>query len=721
MSHAVRSVLRGTLSVDRSRLDPLAALRLALGVALPLVVGLLVDRPLDGAAAAGGAFFAGFASFAVGYRRRVRSVLLASVVIALSSFAGAAVGHDVRLLVPTVAVWGFAAGMCVSLGLAPGIIGTQAVIGLLVITQYSMPLQDAVGRAALVGVGGLLQALLVVAVWPLRRSPVERRATGEVYRSLAAYAQDLAGGYAAPPDAAALTAAGESLGDPQPFARGDGVLAFRALLDEAEQLRTTLAALGHLRALLAEVATRAQAVQALDDLAREAAGVLTAVADAVEEPLAGARVAALEAVGPDAEPQRWERLRAAARVIEEQAAGAGPARAHAGPSLLVEVARRVEDLLASLLAVALVTGADDHRVPRVRTPLAQDVGATLRANLTTRSTTYRHAVRLAVTLGLGTALAAFLPFEHRYWLPLTALVVLRPDFASTFTRGLSRILGTAVGAVVATGVAAGLQPGPWLLALLVALTAFACYAVLFANYALFGLAVTGFVVFLLSFIGLPGAATVVDRIEATVLGGLLALLAYAVWPTWERVNLSEQVARLLEAQDRYGRALLDQYAAASPDLSAAQDLRAAARLARTNAEASVARALGEPGAAAVEPLAAVGAAARRYALAALALQAHLPEVRAATAAPELARLSSLLGETSAELVASLRQERRPGRVPALRQAQDALRHRLREDPDDLDAAVLDVEVDQLVSSVLDMAVRLRQAPAVGPRRGLLRR
>jgi len=540
-------------------------------------------------------------------------------------------------------------------------------------------------------------------------------------RSLAAYAEDLAGGHAAPPDSAPLTDARATLGDPQPFARGDGVLAFRALLDEAERLRTTLAALGHLREPLSRVAVRASAVQALDVVAHEAAGVLSAVADAVEEPVAGARVAALEAVGPDAAPHRWERLRAAAEAVQVQAAAAGPAQAHAGPSLLVEVDRRVEDLLASLLAVVLVTGGAAPGPQRVRATLAQDVGATLRANLTLRSAPYRHAIRLAVVLGLGTALAAMLPFEHRYWLPLTALVVLRPDFASTFTRGLSRILGTAVGAVVATGLAAGLQPGPWLLAVLVALTAFAGYTVLFANYALFGLAVTGFVVFLLSFIGLPGPSAVLDRIEATVLGGLLALLAYAVWPTWERVLVSEQVARLLEAQDRYGRALLAQYASASPDLSAAQELRAQSRLARTNAEASLGRALAEPGAAAVEPLVAVGAASRRYALAALALQAHLPQVRGAAAAPELERLSLLLGQASTELVASLRRGRRPGRIPPLRQAQGALQHRLREDPDDLDAAVLDVEVDQLVSSVLDMAAQLRQAPAVGPRRGLLHR
>ena len=716
MPSAARTILRDTVVLDRSRVDAVTSLCLAFGVALPLGVGLLLDRPLDGAAAAGGAFFAGFASFTVGYRRRVRSVLLASLAIGVSTFVGAVVGQDVRLLAPTVALWAFGAGLVVCLGPAPRIIGTQAVVGLLVITQYPMPVTDATGRAALVVVGGLVQALLVVAAWPLRRAPVERRAVGAAYRSLAAYARSLADGHASPPDGAAFGAARSALADPQPF--GDGAAAFRALLEEAERLRTTLAALGHVRGPLSGVPVRAQAVQALDVLAADVAVVLEQVAVAVEARRSSLRVEGLVAAGPAATPERWVRLAASADVLAQHAADAGPASAHLGPSLLGEVRGRVEDLLSSLHAAVAVRGGDTPHPAGGR--LTTDVRATLRANLTLRSAAYRHALRLSVTLAVGTALAARLPFEHRYWLPLTALVVLRPDFTSTFTRGLSRILGTAAGAVVASALAVGLQPGPLLFAVLVAVTAFAGYAVIFANYALYGLSVTGFVVFLLGFTGLPGAAAVVDRIEATVLGGALALLAYAVWPTWERVRVNEQLARLLQAQERYGGLLLRQYADAAPDLAAAQDLRAAARLARTTAEESVARALSEPGGGRVQALSAVAAAARRYALAALALQAHLPQVTASRASAELRGLADELAVVAEELAAALRAGRAPGSLPPLRATQERLRDRLRARPDDLDAAVLDVEVDQLVGSVLEVAEQLAVLAQADQRR-LLRR
>ncbi len=699
------SLVKATFALDRSKLDATSGLRLAVGVALPLLVGLLLDRPLDGAAAAGGAFFAGFAAFTVGYRARVRSVLFATVAVAFSTFVGAAVGQETILLVPTVALWGFVAGLVVSLGFGPGIIGTQAVIGLLIITQYSMPLPDAVGRAGLVAAGGLGQALLVVSLWPLRRAPVERRALGAVYRSLAAYALVLARGHAAPPDSAPLGAARTALADPQPW--GDGAAAYTALLEQAERLRTTLAALGHARATLAQVADRTAAVQALDTLVADAAGVLTAVAAAAEQPRSADRRTGLARAD---DGDRWARMEVEAGHLMRAAAVAGPARAHLGPSLLAEVQGRATDLMDSLRAVVQLEPGGPVQAPRGR--LTTDARATLRANLTLRSSAFRHALRLAVTLAIGTALAARLPFEHRYWLPLTALVVLRPDFTSTFTRGLSRILGTAAGAVLASASVVVLEPGPVLLAVLIAITAFLGYTVIFANYALYGLAVTGFVVFLIGLTGLPGAAAVLDRVEATVLGGALALLAYVVWPTWERVRVNEQLARLLVAQACYASGLLRQYACATVDLGAAQELRAAARLARTNAEASVARVLDEPGHYRAGPVVAIGAATRRYALAGLALQAHLPQVSVPRAPEELEALATELDLAAQGLAIALREGRSPEQLPPLRTAQERLRARLREHPDALDAAVLDVEVEVLVAAVEQVAIQLAKTPPV---------
>ena len=723
MSGAVRGVLRATVALDRAGLQGSNGLRAALGVGIALLTGVALDRPLDGLAAAGGAFSAGFAVLATGYRARLSAVLLATLATAVSTFVGAVVGDRLALLAVTVAVWGFGAGMLVSLGVAAGIVGLQACIGLLIVTQFPMPVQDGLGRALLVLLGGLVQVVLLLTVWPLRRSPQERRALGGVYRSLAAYAAALPAGRPAPPDSAPLAAARAALRDPQPFLRDEHVLVLQGLHDQAERLRTTLAALALVRARLVEAPSRAAAVATLDELAEQTSGVLDQIAAAAELPRSTARGQALAAVGPQGTPERWARLAAASRALRDEAARAGPALGHVGASLLGEAERLATALLGQLETVTRLSAATaGPSRPRVRSSAWRDAVPTLRAHLTLRSPAYRHALRLAATLAVGTALSGLLPSAHRYWLPLTALVVLKPDFRSTFSRGLGRILGTLVGAALASAVAATLRPGPLLLALLVVLAAWGCYTVLFANYALFGLSVTAFVVFLLSFAGLPGQSAVPDRILATVLGGALALCAYAMWPTWERVRLPEQLARLLDAQGRYGAALLRSYADLDErDGAGLEELRVAAGLARTNAEASVELArvepAGRPAGLPLEQATGVVRAVRDYALAALALQAHLPDARPVAVREPLLQLADEISGALGRTAAALRAGREPGREPPLVQAQHRLRLALAErvaaDPSTaLDAAVLDVEAAQLVEGARAAARALRRSASV---------
>jgi hypothetical protein len=90
----------------------------------------------------------------------------------------------------------------------------------------------------------------------------------------------------------------------------------------------------------------------------------------------------------------------------------------------------------------------------------------LAANLTLGSIACRHAIRLAVAATVALALARALRLPHGYWVPLTALWLLRPDFGSTFTRGVQRYAGTTAGAVLATLFAATVHPGPYALATL---------------------------------------------------------------------------------------------------------------------------------------------------------------------------------------------------------------------------------------------------------------
>ncbi|MFG2578990.1 FUSC family protein [Streptomyces malaysiensis] len=70
-----------------------------------------------------------------------------------------------------------------------------------------------------------------------------------------------------------------------------------------------------------------------------------------------------------------------------------------------------------------------------------------------------YAARVALCVGVSTALAQRLPGAHWYWLPATAAFLVKPDMGPLVSRALSRALGTAVGVAVFGALATLLAPG----------------------------------------------------------------------------------------------------------------------------------------------------------------------------------------------------------------------------------------------------------------------
>ncbi|HEY0359532.1 MAG TPA: FUSC family protein [Mycobacteriales bacterium] len=631
-----RQILRDVVRLDHAQFTPGAGARGAVGLTVPLVLGLLLGHPAEGAAAATGALLTGFVSFQGVYRSRAWAMLLTALGMGVTTLLGEYVGQSVVTDLLLAAVGGLLVGMAAALGPIAAAVSRFWLIALLVGTGIAGSIGSPLGHAALVVAGGLLQTLIVVVLWPLRRSPAERRAIARLYWDLSAYAQLLpAARWMAPSDPAPFAAAAAVLADPQPWAlRGDGT-AFRELYDEAERIRLSLAALAADRDRLHGWAP--EAVAAVDHLTEIAAEVLAAVAEAVQTgravSLPAAREAALDADAP---------------------AGL--------PAEVTAVGARLRGQLRAVSRIAPTAALGWHApVRRDGRPqpfsITRDALLALRANLTPHSAVFRHAIRLSGALMVATVVSHVLPVERGYWLPLTVLVVLQPDFGATFTRGVARVAGTVLGVAVVTALLAALQPGPALLVVLTVLLGFAAMALFRVSFAAFSACVTAVITVLLAFAGLPGFSTVVDRLIDTVAGGAIAMLAYLVWPTWEAVRLRRSLALLLEAQGRYGAAVLRAYAdPEARDVEALRRARLEARLARTNAEASVNRAFAEPRPhRRVDPEVALGtvAAVRRYALAVLALHGHLP-----TASPvvtgRLDGLADAMEATLTGLAAALR-------------------------------------------------------------------
>lgn len=164
----------------------------------------------------------------------------------------------------------------------------------------------------------------------------------------------------------------------------------------------------------------------------------------------------------------------------------------------------------------------------------QDLFAVMGRRLTGHSEMLRIAIATALLAVLTTVMTKTAHIPNGYWIPVTALIILKPQSDKTVERVVFRICGTIAGAGIATLIAALLRPDVSLLAVLVVLLAGLSYSMQRSGYAAFVASVTACVAFLVSLAGLPEIEVVEHRIIATVIGGLLALVTAVCVEAWDR-------------------------------------------------------------------------------------------------------------------------------------------------------------------------------------------
>jgi uncharacterized membrane protein YccC len=611
-----------------------------------------------------------------------------------SALAVALSRHDVAFAVLLFAI-AFCAGLLVAWGPSATQVGIAGTAAALILGHQAQHPAAALHIALLVLAGGLGQTALAIAGWPLRRHLPERRALSGLYASLAALARRPPGSSVGPPlgdQLAAVRSTLYGLGHDH----GPSVEAYRVLLDEAERIRRELVVLGGYAERLAHDSADGQAAASVRSVLTDCALVLEEVSAA----LLDGRAVAAETVTP-------------VRTNVEQALLVLDAPAGSQQVTRRAAAARLRGLAGQLRAAveATRTGASEggvhddvpRAVPKLRDPLA-----VLRANLSPGSTVLRHAVRTAVLVSGSDLVLRLANVDRGYWVPLTIMVVLRPDFATTFQRAIMRVAGTVVGLFAATALVHWVPGGQWYAIGLIAVLFFGMRLAGPGNLAIGAACLAGLVVVLLSLVGVQPHSTVVRRGVDTVIGGALAVVAILLRPSWERDVLADRLADLLRAYREYAMTVAD----LAFDPGRLQRARSAARLARTNAESSVDRAAGEPVASRVqvELGRAVLAHTHRSAHAMLTLESLRPMLREQGAPAALAPLLAEVVDVLAACEASVRGSTVAPVVPALRTLQRELASELdaesRYDPD-LAAALVDA-TDRLVNSLDTLVAELRR-------------
>lgn len=576
---AVTGRLREALELDRSRLAPATALPGAVGFTLPLAIGLGVGEVADGLAASIGALIVGFANLGGPYRVRAATLLAASVATAVAALVGGLSGSSAVAAALVAGVWGFGGALLVALGRRPAFVGLLSTWALLLAADLHLDDAGVVREAWLIAAGGLLQTALAVALWPLRPTGPERAAVAAAYRSLAAYARD--------PSPAAMEAAGVSLAEAGIACAEAADRRERALVEQGEWIRLEIAAL----ARAGTGGWRRQLRDAADVAASERADE-----GEVRGLLAGADATSARAGAGDAGRLLADAAGALDQIASEQAVDVERLRLAIACADVVpgSDAHRASDALVTWIAAAGERRGGGVAVPVAPAARLSRTLDLLRAELTLRSSAFRHAARLAVALVVAVVVYRELGLGFGYWVPVTVLFVLKPDYGTTFQRGIGRAAGTMLGVVVAAAFVSALSPSETSIVLILAALAFAAYLLFPAGYASFSVVLTVLVALMTEIAGGSALGAVEDRFVDTAVGASIALAAFAVWPTREAERVDESIAVLHAAQARWLGGVLAAYDGGAYDRQALSADRLSARRARSDAVAAVERAIAEP-------------------------------------------------------------------------------------------------------------------------------
>jgi Fusaric acid resistance protein-like len=180
--------------------------------------------------------------------------------------------------------------------------------------------------------------------------------------------------------------------------------------------------------------------------------------------------------------------------------------------------RLLRQLRTDLLLVARYL-REEHEA--LRSSVEQAARALMKRNPAPSAVPF--ALRVAVTVGVSTEIYRRFGFANGYWIPMTALLVLRPALTDTASRAIARTIGTLAGAVLASFFLVHLAPTPPALAVLTLFFAWLSYSLNNVNYGLFTLCLTAYIVCLLALNSLPGKEVAYHRAVSTVIGGGLAL------------------------------------------------------------------------------------------------------------------------------------------------------------------------------------------------------
>ncbi|MFF4181858.1 FUSC family protein [Streptomyces sp. NPDC001691] len=480
-----------------------AVLRAAIALAAPLAVGMATGHGVYGALASMGALSGVIGDTADAYRMRIFNIAVPQLFGALGVTVGSLVFGHGWLAVAALTLVALASGMISSIGAVASVSGLLLLLNAVV--GAGLPMPSPWWKAPLLlSLGGLLVLLLSLLGWPLRRTEPERAAVAGTYRAVAE----------------AIEAAAT-----------DGYDTRRQAVTHS--LNTTYDLI--LARRTREHGRRGELVRLLAQL-----NVLIPIVEAAP---------AVHLRGWGVDPAIPAAVRELADAVDEGRTGTAEPEL---PAPTTPAERALDTALRHAFAVVHHPDPDQSNIDdRLGRPAALRIRFRRAArNVLLSGASWRYGLRLALCIGLAQALVSVVPVERSYWVALTIVFVLKPDFGSVFARALMRAIGTAGGLVIAAAVLADVPRGWWDVPVLMLLAAL-IPAFSAKGYAFQTAAITPVILLLSDVLNHQGFNLVMPRLWDSLIGCGIALVAgYVLWPeSWHTrvgARLADAVASTAE-------------------------------------------------------------------------------------------------------------------------------------------------------------------------------
>lgn len=483
-----------------------AVVRAAVAIALPLAIGLAVDRPFYGALASMGALNGVISDTAAAYRVRIPTIAIPQLFGAVGVTVGALVYGRGWVAVAAVTGVALVSGMISTIGAVASASGLVLLLTCVVGAGLPMPGEWWLAPLLMSG-GGLLVLLLALLAWPLRSGVPERAAVADTYRKVAA-----------------LLAAVD--GDTQDY--DDARHAVTQSLNQSYDIVLAHRARHHGRS---------------PELAR-----LLAQLNAITPVVEAAPAARLSGIRlPPEIPQAVRHLASAVETGYTGPIGLKP------PVPATETARAVDHALRHAAEVVATPDVDPRGIDdRLGRPAALSIRAARAArNVALSAASWRYGLRLALCIGIAQVLVSIIAVPRSYWVALTITFVLKPDFGSVFSRALLRALGTVAGLVIAAAVLAEVPRGWWDVPVLLILAPL-IPALTPRGYGYQTAAITPVILLLSDVLNRQGTGLLLPRLVDSLIGCAIALVAgYLLWPESWHTRVGDRLAGAVEDTARY--------------------------------------------------------------------------------------------------------------------------------------------------------------------------